>query len=115
MGKPKRAQGRPSNPAKVPPPPKKGSPSSSGRGGPEPEAFVLRVELGTDPAEAHIELAQLLKAVGACGTGGEAKHVVQAGAVLVNGAIELRRGRKLVAGDVVAYHAKRFRLEAPKP
>jgi len=46
-------------------------------------------------------LGQALKAASVVGSGGEAKVLIQAGEVSVNGEIETRRGRKLVAGDVV--------------
>ena len=46
-------------------------------------------------------LGQALKASGLVGTGGEAKLLIQAGEVLVNGEEETRRGRQLQAGDVV--------------
>ena len=46
----------------------------------------------------HVELGGLLKAVGICDSGGEAKHLVQSGAVRVDGQVETRRGRKLLAG-----------------
>ena len=61
-----------------------------------------------------IELAQLLKATGACDTGGGAKHAVQGGEVAVNGQRELRRGRKLRAGDVVVYRGKAYEVR-PAP
>ena len=47
----------------------------------------------------HITLAQALKAAGLAGTGGQAKHLVRAGGVTVNGAPERQPGRKLRAGD----------------
>lgn len=75
---------------------------------PAPVDFVL--------SEPVIELAQLLKAVGACDSGGEAKHLVQSGGVLVNGAPELRRGKKLVAGDVIFCRGRSWRcVEAKSP
>jgi ribosome-associated protein len=46
-------------------------------------------------------LGQALKAAGLVGTGGEAKVLIQAGEVSVNGEVETRRGRKLEEGDVV--------------
>ena len=49
----------------------------------------------------YIKLDQFLKLAQVVETGGEAKHLILSGAVLVNGAIETRRGRKLRAGDVV--------------
>lgn len=50
----------------------------------------------------RITLGDFLKWSGAAETGGRAKQMVQAGAVRVNGAVELRRGRQLAAGDRVA-------------
>jgi ribosome-associated protein len=46
-------------------------------------------------------LGQALKVASLVGSGGEAKVLIQAGEVLVNGEIETRRGRKLEEGDVV--------------
>lgn len=46
-------------------------------------------------------LGQALKLADLVDTGGEAKVLVQAGDVSVNGEVETRRGRKLEAGDVV--------------
>lgn len=48
-----------------------------------------------------IRLDQFLKLQGVVETGGQAKIMVQAGEVAVNGRVETRRGRKLVPGDVV--------------
>ena len=50
-----------------------------------------------------IRLDQFLKVQRLCATGGQAKAVIQRGLVEVNGAVELRRGRKLRQGDVVSY------------
>lgn len=48
-----------------------------------------------------MKLDQFIKWKGLASTGGEAKHLITAGNVLVNGSIELRRGRKLSNGDIV--------------
>jgi ribosome-associated protein len=50
---------------------------------------------------ARIELGALLKLAGLADTGGQAKRLVQGGAVRVNGALEVRRRRKLGDGDIV--------------
>ena len=55
--------------------------------------FQLRTDI--------IDLLQLLKATGLCATGGEAKWAVEEERVKVNGAVELRKRRKLRFGDVV--------------
>ena len=49
-----------------------------------------------------IRLSQLMKAAGLAGSGAEAKELVVAGDVRVNGVVETRRGRQLHRGDVVA-------------
>ena len=48
-----------------------------------------------------IKLDQFLKLANVVETGGQAKHVIQAGLVLVNGEVERRRGRKLIPGDII--------------
>ena len=50
-----------------------------------------------------IELAQFLKFGGLADSGGEAKQAIAEGRVLLNGAVETRRGRKLAAGDRVTF------------
>ena len=48
-----------------------------------------------------IRLGQLLKLAGVASGGGEAKELLAAGEVSVNGEPETRRGRQLRDGDVV--------------
>lgn len=50
---------------------------------------------------AGMTLGQALKTADLVGSGGEAKLLIQEGAVLVNGEAETRRGHRLRAGDVV--------------
>ena len=45
-------------------------------------------------------------------SGADAKHVVQEGLVRVNGEVDTRRGKKLVAGDMVEYNGKTVKIEA---
>jgi ribosome-associated protein len=49
-----------------------------------------------------ITLGQFLKTAGLAGTGGEAKQMIAAGLVRVNGVVDTRRGHKLNADDLVA-------------
>ncbi len=60
-----------------------------------------------------ITLGQALKAASIAGTGGEAKVIIQAGEVLVNGEVETRRGRKLQEGDVVEVGEERLEVARP--
>ncbi len=49
-----------------------------------------------------INLTQLLKLANCVQSGGEAKILIAAGQVRVNGEIEARKRRQLKAGDIVA-------------
>jgi ribosome-associated protein len=55
-------------------------------------------------------LGQALKVASLVGSGGEAKVLIQAGEVLVNGEVETRRGRKLEEGDVVEVGEERLEV-----
>ena len=57
-----------------------------------------------------IRLGQLLKLVGAVDTGGQARLLLDDGAVVVNGQTESRRGRQLGPGDVVTVPGRELRL-----
>jgi ribosome-associated protein len=57
-----------------------------------------------------IRLGQFLKLASAVSTGGEAKARIQAGEVLVNGAVELRRGAQLKSGDRVEIDGRTFQV-----
>jgi ribosome-associated protein len=59
-----------------------------------------------------MRLDQFLKWQGAVSTGGEAKILVQGGEVRVNGCVENRRGRRLMAGDVVELAGRRLVVPA---
>lgn len=48
-----------------------------------------------------IELCQFIKFGGLSGSGGEAKQLIAEGGVLLNGAIEKQKRKKLAAGDKV--------------
>lgn len=62
-----------------------------------------------DPsAEPFIKLSQFLKLNDLVQSGGEAKHLIQAGYVLVNNEVEVRRGRKLYAGDQVTFDGQTY-------
>jgi ribosome-associated protein len=47
----------------------------------------------------HITLAHAIKVVGLASTGGQAKLLVRAGRITVNGALTMQPGRKLRVGD----------------
>lgn len=55
-------------------------------------------------------LGQALKASSLVGSGGEAKVLIQAGEVSVNGEVETRRGRRLEEGDVIEVGDERLEV-----
>jgi len=57
---------------------------------------------------AYIKLDSFLKMINAASSGGEAKIVIAEGGVLVNGLVEIRRGRKLYPGDLVRLGAGEY-------
>jgi len=59
----------------------------------------------------YIKLDQFLKWQGIAQTGGEAKIIIKQGIVEVNGEAEIRRGRKLVTGDLVTIEGTTHRVE----
>ena len=62
--------------------------------------------------QTHIRLDNFVKMTGLVATGGRAKLLIQAGEVAVNGEVETRRRRKLVAGDIVALQGEEFEVSA---
>jgi ribosome-associated protein len=57
-----------------------------------------------------IKLDQFLKFIGISSTGGQAKIMIVNGEVKVNGEVETRRGRKLLADDTVTVMGKIFKV-----
>lgn len=60
-----------------------------------------------------VELFKLLKFEGLAPSGGEAKMLVSQGLVKVNGAVETRKRKKIIAGDIVEFdgHEMQVALE----
>jgi len=68
------------------------------------------------PQQEFIELHKLLKFMGVAESGAQAKALVAAGEVTVNGAVELRKACKIRAGQSVATGAVRIVVaEAQEP
>jgi ribosome-associated protein len=67
---------------------------------------MREVPIGED----MIRLGQFLKLADLIDTGGEGKVLIASGDVTVNGEIDLRRGRQLHPGDVVAVQGRAARV-----
>ena len=68
--------------------------------------MATAVPIGGGGGEGRIAVGDFVKLAGAAGSGGEAKRLVQTGAVKVNGAVETRRGHKVRVGDKVAVEGR---------
>jgi ribosome-associated protein len=66
------------------------------------EEFMTKVEISGE----FIELYKLLKFAGLTSSGGEGKSVIADGLVSVNGEVETRKRKKLLAGDVVQFNGQ---------
>ncbi len=60
-----------------------------------------------------VELYKLLKFEGLASSGGEAKTVIAEGLVKVNGEVETRKRRKIMAGDIVEFAEEKYRVQLP--
>ena len=58
-----------------------------------------------------IKLGQVLKLAGWVGSGLDAKMVILAGLVKVNGEIVLQRGKKIYQGDIVEFDGKSLKVQ----
>ncbi len=58
----------------------------------------------------YIELCKLLKLENWVGAGGEAKHVISEGYVLLNGAVETRKRKKVYHNDIVEFQDEIIRI-----
>ncbi len=68
---------------------------------------MREVEISKEP----VELYKLLKFESLVSSGGEAKHVIAEGLVLVNGQVETRKRKKLISGDVVEFGNEKIRIQ----
>lgn len=57
-----------------------------------------------------VELYKILKFEGLVHSGGVAKLAIQSGDVLVNGAVETRKRKKMINGDVIEFNGEVLRL-----
>ncbi len=56
----------------------------------------------------YIELNAFVKIKGFAPTGGQAKLLIRSGVIKVNGEVETRNGKKLIASDVVEYKGMKY-------
>lgn len=59
----------------------------------------------------YVELFKILKFEGIASSGAEAKEMIAAGTVMVNGKIEKQKRKKMVSGDTIELKGETFRLK----
>lgn len=64
------------------------------------------VILKSEPVELH----KILKFEGMVHSGGVAKLAIESGDVQVNGEVETRKRRKMLAGDIIEFNGEKIRL-----
>ena len=67
---------------------------------------MREVVLKIEPVELH----KILKFEGLVPSGGVAKLAIESGDVIVNGEVETRKRKKMVAGDVIEFNGEEIRL-----
>jgi ribosome-associated protein len=65
------------------------------------------VEITKEP----VELYKILKFEGILSSGGEAKAAIADGLVMVNGEVETRKRKKIVAGDIIEFGDEKIRIQ----
>ena len=65
------------------------------------------VEITSEP----VELYKILKFEAMVASGGEAKLVISEGLVLVNGKVETRKRKKIVAGDIIEFAQEKIHIQ----
>jgi len=81
---------------------------NKGKASVEEEPLEFReVEISREP----IELYKILKFEGMVGSGGEAKAVIAAGQVLLNGKVEIQKRKKIMAGDTIEFAEEKIRIQ----
>lgn len=59
----------------------------------------------------YIKLEQMMKFASLAQSGSDAKNIIRAGAVRVNGKPEMQRGKKLRQGDIVSFEGREYIIE----
>ena len=68
------------------------------------------VEINKEP----VELYKILKFEGLASSGGEAKHMVADGKVMLNGKVETQKRKKKVSGDVIVFGESTLKIVLAK-
>lgn len=79
---------------------------AAGRRKRDGDLIMRDVILKTEPVELH----KILKFEGMVPSGGVAKLAIESGDVMVNGEVETRKRKKIVAGDVIEFNGEKIHM-----
>ena len=68
------------------------------------DSNATRIDIDREP----VELYKILKFEGLADSGAQAKQIIGSGLVVVNGAVETRKRKKIVSGDTIEFDGERF-------
>ena len=68
---------------------------------------MKEIQISNEP----IELNKLLKFENLVASGGEAKFIINQGLVSVNGTIETRKRKKIIAGDTIEFQGETYQVK----
>jgi len=68
----------------------------------------------TELKEEFVELYKILKFEGLVDSGGMAKQIIADGQVIVNGEVETRKRKKIIAGDKIEYSGQSIDVKGKK-
>ena len=66
-----------------------------------------------DITKEPVELYKILKFEGLAESGGQAKAMIDAGLVLLNGEIEIQKRKKIMSGDIITVEDNSFKIHLP--
>lgn len=67
---------------------------------------MIEIKINTE----YIKLDQLLKLSNIVSSGGEAKVIIKEELVKLNGKVEIQRGKKIRANDIVEFEGKKVKV-----
>ena len=68
------------------------------------------IQIPLAPHKPHIELCDLLKVASLCESGGQAKTLIAAGEVTVDGLVDTRKRAKIKKGQVVRFQGHQIQI-----
>lgn len=68
---------------------------------------MRKTEISKEP----VELYKILKFENMAASGGEAKHLISEGQVMVNGEVETRKRKKIFSGDIIEFGDEKLMVQ----